>query len=73
MKTHKQRAILLVILATVLAGLGFYAMFRGNTNHLVAGGVALALFSCFFVVFNRAWDAFESSGGDAGTSHVKGR
>ncbi|MBN3729411.1 hypothetical protein [Burkholderia sp. Tr-20390] len=66
MKTHKQRAILLLIFASILAGLGFYAMFRGNTNHFVAGGIALALFACFFAVFNRAWDAFEASGKDAG-------
>ncbi|WP_334043597.1 hypothetical protein [Burkholderia ambifaria] len=73
MKTHKRRAILLVVLATFLAGLGFYAMFRGDTNHFVAGGIALALFACFFVVFNRAWEAFEASSADAGSAHMRGR
>ncbi|MBR8428969.1 hypothetical protein [Burkholderia cenocepacia] len=73
MNTHKQRAFLLGVLATVLAALGFYAMFRGNTNHLVAGGIALALFSCFFVVFNRAWEAFEASRADVVAADVRGR
>ncbi|CAJ6631058.1 hypothetical protein [Burkholderia arboris] len=73
MKTHKHRAILLGVLATVLAGLGFYAMFRGNTNHFVAGGIAVAMFSCFFVAFNRAWEAFEASRVDVLTADVRGR
>ncbi|KVV07422.1 hypothetical protein [Burkholderia ubonensis] len=73
MKTHKQQAILLALLATVLAALGFYAMFRGNTNHFVAGGIALALFACFFVVFNRAWEAFEASGVVVGAAQRRDR
>lgn len=62
--SHRNKAVLCMLLSIASAIGGFVSLFQGKTNHIVAFGMAVICFTGFYLAIEQAfkqWDAYQGN------------
>lgn len=69
----KKKAMIYFGVAIVSGIIGFTALFVGNIDHAIAGGISLLGFLGFYVSFNKGYDRWLRKGAPGSPRRTNGR